>query len=329
VCTGGGPTSCTACARFFRVTGSGGRECVATCGANEYPVPGAECRTCDSQCRSGCTGPDTTQCTACTFFRHINGSCASACPTSANVVSVAVGADRALERVCTPCSSTCATTDSAGALLSAGCTGALPSQCYRCAGVRRVDGSCAASCGSGYYNHTSPTGSSGELACSACNSLCNLTMACTGPLARDCEKCAYARFAGACVSQCPPLTFLGGVADARVCTPCHSECRLGCNGPADTNCARGGSGGSVEGACAHFALLDASGGLRCVSQCPSMTFSNMSLCTQCSPRCAIGGAVGCRGTTEAECTCPVGRFWDSVNRRCSACDDQCDATGGV
>lgn len=327
VCSGAGPTACTACSRFFRlVNGGPTRECVATCATDEYPVPGAECRRCDGQCRSGCTGPDSVHCTACALFRHSNGSCVSACPTNANVVSTMIAADRQLQSVCTVCSSACATTDGAGVPLSAGCTGPTSIECYRCAGVRRTDGSCASSCGPGYYNQSTPTSGGGELACSACNTLCNSSRSCTGPLARDCEQCLFARYAGSCVSQCPPLTFVGGPAGNRTCTPCNVECRLGCNGPADTNCARGPTNG-VDGVCAHFALPLTGGGIRCVNQCPTMTFSNMSVCTNCNPRCAVGGAIGCRGSTEAECMCPVGRFWDPVTRRCSDCDGQCDASG--
>eukprot|EP00037_Helgoeca_nana_P026095 m.293034 g.293034 ORF g.293034 m.293034 type:complete len:904 (-) comp27132_c2_seq1:961-3672(-) len=318
-CVGPLPSNCTACARFFRTESDGTPVCTFTCTAAEFAVPtslGQECRACHSNCLGGCTGPGARECTVCRDFRHADGQCVVSCPTSINFVTPVV----AQAPLCTPCSAMCASVDSAGAVLSMGCDGPLATDCNQCRDVRHPVDGCASDCGLAYFNETV----NAETVCSPCNSLCSSNSDCSGPLAADCSECAFARHRGLCVGQCPSRTFYTTNSGDPNCIACHPQCRHGCSGAGDDACIA--STGSAL-ACLHNALPLASGGQRCVEECPALHWSNQSVCNACDAACASGGAVDCHGSGTLACTCAVGEYWDSGTLQCSACDTQCDVQG--
>ena len=108
----------------------------------------------------------------------------------------------------------------------AGCIGEGPGNCRSCANVE-LDGTCVAECPS---NMTTSFGN----VCVPCHPLCSPTDGCEGTAAIHCNSCRHAANVLSvspsiveCVDSCDTLEFLDD--SSGVCTPCHSECQLGCN----------------------------------------------------------------------------------------------------
>lgn len=185
-----------------------------------------QCFPCHGTCLQ-CSGPSSSQCTACMNSTLHLGSCVDQCPQG-------TFAERGALDYCRPCPQSCAQCDSL-------------EHCTECLGVLHLqDGQCRASCDDGYsfrfstfwfaFDTCFSRYYSDRGVCVRCHGSC---AACSGPLATDCTRCAtgFTYLQQHCLSQCPLGHFNVSVGcliadESRtpekmsqfLCARCHASC---------------------------------------------------------------------------------------------------------
>ncbi|VDD76578.1 unnamed protein product [Mesocestoides corti] len=108
----------------------------------------------------------------------------------------------------------------------------------------------------------------------------------------------------------------GGAVTARVCAPCHAECRDGCSGPSPNQCVR----------CRRAKFQG-----RCVAECREDTYkvslrNDEVICLPCHVECSQG----CRGPSNADCfACRHYKLYPHKNRTQWICVETCPAGSAI
>lgn len=280
-CVGPNSDQCNSCAQ---VSFQG--QCRSECPARMYLGNGRECLPCNTQCRTGCSGPGPDQChrestipepsaelLGCINFADISSNglitCVSTCPSFKYPDS---------EGICRRCSTLCP--------LEYGCTGPTFRDCNTCPPLQYLAS-----------NRT----------CQDCHESCSSEpglKGCIGPGAGDCNTCAGARFNGVCVRDCDSITDVStntfvfadttSNPDEVICRQCNAECLSGgCTGTGPNQCLLG---------CKNFATIDPeTEQVVCIADCGVNTFVTDSphprTCHTCHPECRGG----CLDATPSSC----------------------------
>ena len=303
-----------------------------------YDSGSGQCNYCDATC-STCTGPSSTECTACIVGNLFEGECFPSCDTSLYF--------NTKTKSCDVCSPSCFQ-----------CNGPTAQDCTDCVPPSFLkDGVCACEAGQ-YFDGTIGL-------CQQCNIFCD---ECDGPTATQCKTCKnnmiltngqcdcpagsamdmntlkcfpcedgclqcskyYPPICSACknnliltggVCGCPASQYLN--TQTMSCEQCHSTCAT-CDDAAD-KCLT----------CPPGLILTA----QKTCECPEKTFYNQGTQT-CQP-CAAGcqtcsgplanNCLTCTGGRElinGRCNCPEGTFLDPNSNTCKDCDPTCRSCSG-
>jgi len=316
-CTGIGPRACNSCAHA-NVSGA----CVAACPLLHYQDVGT-CTRCHEDCVEGCSGPGSTACVACRFYRDgTTGECVNSCPnmTYANTA-----------RECQPCDITCAPSPSSGRQ----CYGPGPSHCFACAAFSFLNGSCTLDCPVGSY--ANGLLADGDAMCLPCDATCDTAYGCTGPGPRHCVECATFESSSElqleCLRECTEAGHFR-VASSRpnstalVCADCNPQCSSagGCTGGGNDQCNAG---------CDGVALVHTDSSTICVSNCPAHTTPVETsprniVCTPCNANCSVCPPGRETFLFNGTCspTCPDGYYADPWTAVCVRCHEDCRTCTG-
>jgi len=216
-CSGSGTSACLSCSATYFLQASTS-QCVSSCDPGQYPSSGtpSSCLSCNQSCLK-CTGPSSTECTACTgslYYSSSTHACVADCPAGYVKSS-------SIANLCSPCHTDCAT-----------CSGTSSSECLTCSSTLFFESStqsCVSVCDSGQYGSSSPPRS-----CVSCNASCQT---CSGASASSCVSCSGSLFlnesSSMCVSDCPSGTFKE--ASTNKCAACSNRCAT-CSGSSNSQC---------------------------------------------------------------------------------------------
>jgi proprotein convertase subtilisin/kexin type 5 len=180
-----------------------GNTCVAKCKDNQYIGENNVCLDCHQECRSSCSGPSASNCTACVNVK-LGNDCIDECP---------LGYFADSSNVCRPCHEQCDQ-----------CHGPTPRDCDRCLHV-----AFAGECGTECPDTTFLDGDT----CLPCSFECS--GGCSNDSPSSCASCKHVQYGGVCLAVCPIDAFpLNGD-----CKDCDPECVKGCTGPLPSECAGG------------------------------------------------------------------------------------------
>lgn len=147
---------------------------------------------------------------------------------------------------------------------------------------------------------------------------------CYGKGPTQCIACKHYRLDDACVSKCPPRSFVN---QGGVCWPCHESCET-CAGPGQDSC--------LTCAPAHLLVADLA---VCLQQCPDGYWEDTgaSVCRPCAAHCATcseraDACTSCEhhlllhdGTCLA--SCPPS-YYETDDYFCAKCHPSCDTCEG-
>ncbi|KAE8748948.1 hypothetical protein FOCC_FOCC004353, partial [Frankliniella occidentalis] len=157
-----------------------------------------------------------------------------------------------------------------------------------------------------------------------CDHECLEAAGCYGKGPTACLACKHYKLDNACVSRCPPRSYLSKDAS---CLPCHESCET-CAGPGPDSC--------LSCAPAHLRVTDLA---VCLQQCPDGYFEDSEKgvcipcaancvscsdqpdrCTVCAPRLLMHGS-------KCYAACPPGTF-NITSDKCQECHSSCDTCSG-
>lgn len=345
-CDGPTASDCTACASGYYANAGTSGECTAwsECGATQYQTSAPSttedrgCGDCHASCTEGCTGPNDTDCTACSPSHWENevGSCVAltTCeedeyeseeptPTSDRTCMQVttcggdeyevVDATATSDRQCGDCAAECD-----------GCTGAGSSSCTSCAeGHYDHGGTCEAcsGCEDGTYESGPACAGTEDTTCSDCDPACGT---CDGGNSADCLSCAEGYYDSDGTD--PPT---GSCVAWQICDP-------------DTQYESEAGSSTSDRTCAALQECDAESEYE--STPPTSTTDRE--CAPCSERCD-----GCDGPEHSDCSSCASGYWmngsvcdawsecgaqeyeafapsSTVDRVCRDCDETCDGCDG-
>lgn len=300
-------------------------ECGPICPLDSYPDEFRKCQKCHVECIGGCIGEGPEGCTACRNFRdEMTKTCLKNCNAGHSITH----SDGTL--LCQKCNTECDQ--------EFGCTGTGSHDCYKCRGVRTVNGTCASKCPFGETDGGAGadrgrvcackpdfflSGIPGtiEASCNPCHPTCSPGAGCSDGSASGCLVCAVARslITDECVEGCStgqvqvPNFGLGDPAVCKCrceskfgnssCERCSPLCRYGCLEPHDPTSCIGGPKG-----CTKFSRAAPT----------SLTRTNGVRATLCVEECMDHETVGPDGRCECE------GWWDD-DGVCQLCSSECDA----
>lgn len=231
-CWGPGNHQCQSCKSYTFRNATFDNLCIDSCSSLPMIYDAGvnmTCKECHPQCASGCTGPGENQCSGgCKNFRD-GPFCVEQCPEAKYNDS---------SNVCQECHKSCV----------GGCTGEYNhlgrGGCNNCSfAMMSVDGAfvdhCLVEevpgvyeCPQGHYLQPPPKPGKDMAKCFKCDRRCQVCHG-SGPF---CPKCTYVKHGDRCFDTCPSQTYAADVKGEKICFPCHSECKRGCNGSLSTDC---------------------------------------------------------------------------------------------
>ena len=276
-CFGEDTTQCLSCQSgyFFLQSSSA---CLSSCPTGYWTDMSKNtkniCTSCHHSCTS-CTGPASTQCSACSSRYYLQPSSTTCSPTCGNGYWA-----NSAGNICSPCASTCTY-----------CVGPTSSDCASCGQgdyLHPFSGKCSATCPLGYYP------SDATRRCSPCDKSCTT---CFGPSNQGCTSCNSRYFlqpdSTSCFDSCPAGYWKDS--SSNKCLPCRAEC-VTCSGPSSDSCFSCNK---------EFYLQPASGS--CNTSCPEEGYypdNTTNTCSPCDEACA-----SCFGPNNIHCqTCHSGYF---------------------
>ncbi|KAK7063843.1 extracellular matrix protein FRAS1 [Favolaschia claudopus] len=302
---GANGTACAKCADGFFATSTG--DCkVCSLGCTSCADGSGNCLTCGTHFTQ-----DQNDATKCTTVPTTAGG--APCPDG----SFGDGTN------CAACSASCNT-----------CSGATSNDCTSCPKSHFLtnNGSCVAASSTGVCDGSKLIADNNKGKCDTCGAKCTSCEIASFNVASTvnqlkCTGCLKGTVLsnGQCIDSCPTGTFLSPK-DNITCTACDSSCST-CSGSA-TSCL----------SCPNNQLaLDG----KCVSLCPSNTFSASGSCIACHPDCAT-----CSGSSFTQCascpsnrpvlsngrclpTCSKAQFFDTTSGTCQSCDASCSSCSGT
>lgn len=306
-CVQAGPQHCHECLHF-----ESKGVCVAACDSQLQFQQNGVCLDCHPQCKGGCHGGSSSECTACKAWTH-GSSCVALCPVDSTYSNAATA-------TCEPCHEECDVS-----LGSGGCsTGTGRTQCARCKHVL-YQSDCLDDCPQGFYPSLVDTTKALGGVCQQCHPQCHAQQGCFGPGANQCNACSGLIQDGVCVTSCDSKHFQNG----QICQACSALCSIGCTGAGPDNC-KPDDGDLSETAASYGctnAVLVTPQAVVCKAACDLGTYRDANgICQACSPLCGV--ELGCTGPLKAGCiSCDPEMYLDTSDLRCKPCNSQC-AEGG-